>query len=49
MGTLAAIDWIVIALYFVVLIVLAWWVITAENRQLQPIIFWRGDIWDGSL
>lgn len=31
MGTLAAIDWIVIALYFIVLIVLAWWVIRQKT------------------
>jgi SSS family solute:Na+ symporter len=31
MGTLAAIDWIVIAIYFLILIVLAWWVIKQKT------------------
>ncbi len=31
MGTLAAIDWIVIALYFLILVVLAWWVIKQKT------------------
>lgn len=32
MGTLAAIDWIVIAIYFLILIVLAWWVIKQKTE-----------------